>query len=57
MKSNRRSFDSLRSASVAQDDSVVGERAWMDEALGETPYSTVKLRKFFRAGKAWPVAE
>jgi hypothetical protein len=57
MKSNRRSFDSLRSASVAQDDSVVGERAWMDEALGETPYSTGKLRKFFRAGKAWPVAE
>jgi predicted ABC-type ATPase len=31
--------------------------AWMDEALGQTPYSTVKLREFFGQGKALPVAE
>jgi hypothetical protein len=30
--------------------------AWMDEALGQTPYSTVKLREFFEQGKALPVA-
>jgi predicted ABC-type ATPase len=29
--------------------------AWMDEALGQTPYSTVKLREFFEQGKALPV--
>ena len=31
--------------------------AWMDEALGKTPYSTGKLRKFFEQGKALPVGE
>ena len=31
--------------------------AWMDEALGQTPYSIVKLREFFEQGKALPVAE
>jgi predicted ABC-type ATPase len=31
--------------------------AWMDEALGQTSYSTVKLREFFELGKALPVAE
>jgi len=30
--------------------------AWMDEALGQTPYSTVKLREFFKQGKPLPVA-
>lgn len=30
--------------------------AWMDEALGQTPYSTVKLREFFEGGKPLPVA-
>ena len=30
--------------------------AWMDEALGQTPYSTAKLREFFEQGKALPVA-
>ena len=30
--------------------------AWMDEALGQTPYSTVKLREFFEQGKPLPVA-
>jgi predicted ABC-type ATPase len=29
--------------------------AWMDEALGQTPYSTVKLREFFEQGKPLPV--
>lgn len=29
--------------------------AWMDEALGQTPYSTVKLREFFAQGKPLPV--
>ena len=29
--------------------------AWMDEALGQTPYSAVKLRKFFGQGKPLPV--
>jgi predicted ABC-type ATPase len=29
--------------------------AWMDEALGQTPYATVKLREFFAQGKALPV--
>jgi predicted ABC-type ATPase len=31
--------------------------AWMDEALGKTPYSTGKLREFFEQGKALPVGE
>jgi predicted ABC-type ATPase len=31
--------------------------AWMDEALGQTPYSTAKLREFFEQGKALPVAD
>jgi predicted ABC-type ATPase len=31
--------------------------AWMDEALGQTPYSTVKLREFFEQGRALPVGE
>jgi len=31
--------------------------AWMDEALGQTPYSTLKLREFFKQGKPLPVAE
>jgi hypothetical protein len=31
--------------------------AWMDEALGQTPYSTVKLREFFEQGKPLPVAD
>jgi predicted ABC-type ATPase len=31
--------------------------AWMDEALGQTPYSTGKLREFFEQGKPLPVAE
>jgi predicted ABC-type ATPase len=30
--------------------------AWIDEALGQTPYSTVKLREFFEQGKPLPVA-
>jgi predicted ABC-type ATPase len=30
--------------------------AWMDEALGQTPYSTVKLREFFEQRKPLPVA-
>jgi len=29
----------------------------MDEALGQTPYSTGKLREFFELGKALPVGE
>ena len=29
--------------------------AWMDEALGQTPYSTGKLREFFEQGKPLPV--
>jgi hypothetical protein len=28
----------------------------MDEALGQTPYSTVKLREFFEQKKPLPVA-
>jgi hypothetical protein len=28
----------------------------MEEALGQTPYSTVKLREFFELGKPLPVA-
>jgi hypothetical protein len=31
--------------------------AWTDEALGQTPYSAVKLRKFFEQGKPLPVAD
>jgi predicted ABC-type ATPase len=31
--------------------------AWMDEALGQTPYSTVKLREFFEQEKPLPVAD
>jgi predicted ABC-type ATPase len=31
--------------------------AWMDEALGQTLYSTVKLRGFFEQGKALPVVD
>jgi predicted ABC-type ATPase len=31
--------------------------AWMDEALGQTPYSTVKLREFIEQGKPLPVAD
>ena len=31
--------------------------AWMDEALGQTPYSTAKLREFFEQGKALPVGD
>jgi predicted ABC-type ATPase len=31
--------------------------AWMDEALGQTPYSTAKLREFFERGKSLPVAD
>jgi predicted ABC-type ATPase len=31
--------------------------AWMDEALGQTPYSTGKLREFFEQGTPLPVAE
>jgi hypothetical protein len=27
---------------------------WMDEALGQTQYSTVKLREFFEQGKPLP---
>jgi hypothetical protein len=30
--------------------------AWMDEALGQTPYLTAKLREFFEQGRALPVA-
>jgi predicted ABC-type ATPase len=30
--------------------------AWMDEALGQTPYSTVKLREFFEQENPLPVA-
>jgi hypothetical protein len=30
--------------------------ARMDEALGQTPYSTVKLREFFELVRALPVA-
>jgi hypothetical protein len=30
--------------------------AWMDEALGQTSYSTVKLRQFFEQRKPLPVA-
>ena len=29
--------------------------AWMDEALGQTPYSTAKLREFFEQGKPLPI--
>lgn len=29
--------------------------AWMDQALGQTPYSTVKLREFFEQGTPLPV--
>jgi hypothetical protein len=29
--------------------------AWMEEALGQTPHSTVKLREFFVQGKALPI--
>ena len=29
----------------------------MDEALGQTPYSTEKLRELFEHGKALPVAD
>ena len=28
--------------------------AWMNEALGQTPYSTAKLREFFEQGIALP---
>jgi predicted ABC-type ATPase len=31
--------------------------AWMDVALGQTPYSTAKLREFFEQGKPLPVAD
>lgn len=31
--------------------------AWMDEGLGQTPYSAVRLREFFKLGKALPVAD
>jgi predicted ABC-type ATPase len=31
--------------------------AWIDEALGQTSYSTVKLREFFEQGKVLPVAD
>jgi predicted ABC-type ATPase len=31
--------------------------AWMDEALGQTPYSAVKLREFFAQGKSLPVGD
>ncbi|MFZ1085080.1 MAG: zeta toxin family protein [Terracidiphilus sp.] len=31
--------------------------AWMDEALGQTPYATAKLREFFEQGKALPMDE
>jgi predicted ABC-type ATPase len=31
--------------------------AWLDEALGQTPYSTVKLREFFEQGKSLPVGD
>jgi predicted ABC-type ATPase len=31
--------------------------AWMDEGLGQTPYSTGKLREFFEQGKALPVTD
>jgi predicted ABC-type ATPase len=31
--------------------------AWMDEALGQTRYSTEKLRELFEHGKALPVAD
>jgi predicted ABC-type ATPase len=31
--------------------------AWMDEALGQTPYSTGKLREFCEQGKPLPVAD
>jgi predicted ABC-type ATPase len=31
--------------------------AWMDEALGQTPYSIEKLREFFEQGKSLPVFE
>jgi hypothetical protein len=31
--------------------------AWMDEALGQTPYSTGKLRECFEQGKPLPVPE
>ena len=30
---------------------------WMDEALGQTSHSTVKLREFFEQGKPLPVAD
>jgi hypothetical protein len=29
--------------------------AWIDEALGQTPYSAGKLREFFEQGKSLPV--
>jgi predicted ABC-type ATPase len=31
--------------------------AWMDEALGKTPYSTAKLREFFEQGKSLPITD
>ncbi len=31
--------------------------AWMDEALGQTPYSALKLRESFEQGKPLPVAD
>jgi hypothetical protein len=31
--------------------------AWMDEALGQTPYSTLKLRDVFEQGKILPVGD
>jgi|SRR5271165_3503589 len=31
--------------------------AWMDEVLGQTPYSTAKLREFFEHGKPLPVGD
>jgi predicted ABC-type ATPase len=31
--------------------------AWLDEGLGQTPYSTVKLREFFVQGKPLPVGD
>ena len=31
--------------------------AWMDEALGQTPYSTAKLREFFEQGKYLPAGD
>jgi predicted ABC-type ATPase len=31
--------------------------AWMDEAFGQTLYSTAKLREYFERGKALPVSD